>query len=435
MRVLTNLLSGGGMAEEQQRMWVGIDWGHSSHSVCVMDTGGQVLDERIWQNRPEVLDNLCAWLDEQSHGRPDSVWVAIETPHGPVVERLLERGFRVHAVNPKQLDRFRDRFTVAGSKDDRLDARVLADSLRTDSWAFRALHSDNPLVIELREWSRMHNELTNDRVRECNRLKAQLRRYFTQVLELGDLDQPWLLELLKKVPTPEQAARVHSSTVEALLKRYRIRRLSPADVLGILRGPSLKVSPGTVTAASAHVSQLVPRICLLSDQIREAELHMKGLLKRLERGGIAPDSGDAEGHISEQSDVAILRSFPGVGQIVLAALLAEATEPLRQRDYHTLRGLSGVAPVTKRSGKKRVVLRRRACNGRLRNALYHWARTAIQNDDRCRSAYAELRQRGHTHSRALRTIGDRLLKIACSMLVSQTMYDPHRRLNKQQKAA
>jgi hypothetical protein len=423
------------MAEEQQRMYVGVDWGHSSHAVCVIATDGQVVDERVWKNTPETLDRLCSWLEEQAHGKPETVWVAIETPTGPVVERLLERRFQVHAINPKQLDRFRDRFTVAGSKDDRLDARVLADSLRTDARAYRALSANNPLVVELREWSRMHEELIGDRIRECNRLREQLRRYFSQVFELGDLDQPWLLELLKKAPTPEQAARMRSSMVEALLKRYRIRRLSTADVQAILLGPSLKVSPGTVTAASAHVIQLVPRICLLGDQIREAEQHMNGLLKRLRRSGIAPDSGDSEGQISEQRDVEILQSFPGVGLIVLAALLAEAAEPLYRRDYHTLRGLSGVAPVTKRSGKKLVVLRRRACNGRLQNALYHWARTAVQNDDRCRSAYAELRQRGHTHSRALRTIGDRLLKIACSMLSSQTFYDPHRRSNEQREAA
>ena len=121
----------------------------------------------------------------------------------------------------------------------------------------------------------------------------------------------------------------------------------------------------------------------------------------------------------------ILRSLPGVGRINLATLLAEAAEPLRQRDYHRLRTLSGVAPVTRRSGKSCRVLRRLACNWRLANAVYHWARVATQHDPISRQRYAALRQRGHSHGRALRTVGDRLLSMACTLLQRQVLFDPH----------
>ena len=120
----------------------------------------------------------------------------------------------------------------------------------------------------------------------------------------------------------------------------------------------------------------------------------------------------------------ILRTLPGVGRIVLATLLAEAWEPLRQRDYHALRTLCGVAPVTKRSGKRCVVIMRQACHMRLRTTVYHWSRTAIQHDERCRRRYAELRKRGHSHGRALRTVADRLLAVACAMLRTHTAFDP-----------
>ncbi|MEK4031860.1 IS110 family transposase [Methylocystis sp. IM3] len=112
----------------------------------------------------------------------------------------------------------------------------------------------------------------------------------------------------------------------------------------------------------------------------------------------------------------ILRSLPGVGRIVLATLFAEAQDALQCRDYHALRCLWGVAPITKRSGKSKIVLMHQAAHVRLRNAVYHWARTAVQHDPRSRAKYAALRARGHGHGRALRSVADRLLAVPCAML-------------------
>jgi transposase len=87
--------------------------------------------------------------------------------------------------------------------------------------------------------------------------------------------------------------------------------------------------------------------------------------------------------------------------------------------------LSGVAPVTRSSGKRRVVVMRKACHMRFRSAVYHWARVAIQHDPASRERYAALRARGHSHGRALRSVADRLLGVACAMLENQTLYDPN----------
>src|SRR5215208_6103120 len=140
--------------------------------------------------------------------------------------------------------------------------------------------------------------------------------------------------------------------------------------------------------------------------------------------GIAAAAESAPGQICEQRDVAILRSCPGLGRINIATLLAEACEPLRRRDYHVLRILSGVAPVTRRSGKSCIVVRRHACDTRLQNAVYHWARVAIQHDPISRQRYAELRRRGHSHARALRGVADRLLYVLCTLLERQVLFDP-----------
>ncbi len=138
---------------EDVEWFVGFDWANQTHVVCLLDRNGAAVGERKVAHGGGELGEFCEWVVARSGAPPARIGVAIETPHGPIVETLLERGFAVFAINPKQLDRFRDRFTVAGAKDDRRDAHVLADSLRTDRRAFRLMAVDDPTVIELRSRS------------------------------------------------------------------------------------------------------------------------------------------------------------------------------------------------------------------------------------------------------------------------------------------
>jgi hypothetical protein len=139
-----------------------------------------------------------------------------------VVETLIERRFKVHAVNPKQMDRFRDRFTLAGAKDDSRDAEVMASALRTDPRCFRLLAAADPTVIELREWSRIAEDPNAERNRLTNRMREQLWRYFPAMLDLeSDLGAAWLLDLWERAPTPNKAARIRETTVAKLLRRHR----------------------------------------------------------------------------------------------------------------------------------------------------------------------------------------------------------------------
>jgi transposase len=406
---------------DQTKWFVGLDWASEQHRVCLLDADGKQVAERDVKHDGASLSQLCDWLLATTGAQPEEIAVAIETPRGPVVEVLLERGLQVFAINPKQLDRFRDRFTVAGSKDDSRDACVLGHSLRTDRHAFRRVRVDDPLVIELREWSRMHDELIEERTRLTNRMREQLWRYYPQIGELtDDLTADWFLDLWEQVPTPAQAARVTEKGVARILKSHRVRRIDAATALQILRRQPLAVAPGTVEAATAHIRSLVARLRLIIQQIKQTDHRLDQLCTAIEAA-----AETAPGQICEQRDVAILRSCPGVGRIIIAGLLAEACEPLRLRDYHALRMLSGVAPVTRRSGKTCVVVRRHACNNRLRNAVYQWARGAMQHDPISRQRYAELRARGHSHARALRGLGDRLLYVLCTMLERQTLFEPN----------
>ena len=413
------------------RWFVGIDWARKSHCVCLLDSEGNRVREREVSHEGTALNELCVWLEQTTGASPGEIAVAIETPRGPLVELLLERGFKVFALNPKQLDRFRDRFTVAGAKDDSRDAQVLGHSLHTDRAAFRHLSIDDPLVIQLREWVGMHEDMTQERTRLANRLRSQLWRYYPQAEELTqDVVDNWFLDLWELVPTPAKAERTSEKAVARILKTHRIRRLDAAQVLGVLRKPPLTVAPGTVEAATAHIRTLVARLRLVNQQIKESEQRLDQFCEAIEAA-----AEQTPGQICEQRDVAILRSCPGLGRINIATLLAEASEPLQRRDYHVLRTLSGVAPVTRRSGRTHIVVRRHACNNRLRTALYHWARVAMQHDPVSTRRYKDLRHRGHTHARALRGVGDRLLQLLCTLLERQTLFDPDQRKAQALKAA
>jgi len=400
------------------RWFVGIDWATQSHCVCLLDAEGRRVGQHEFAHGGAGLAELCDWLLAKTQAAPGQIAVAIETPHGPVVEMLLEHGFVVFAINPKQFDRFRDRFTVAGAKDDRRDAYVLGGSLRTDRAAFRQLAADNPVMIELREWSRMADELKQERTRLANRLRQQLWRYYPQAAKLtDDVADDWFLALWQKVPTPDSAAKASEKTIARVLTAHRIRRLDAATVLKTLRETPLFVAPGTTQAACAHIRSLAARLHLVNQQIKEAQQNLDRLCAQIE------GEENASGQSFEQCDVTILRSWPGIGRINLATLLAEAAEPLRRRDYHALRALAGVAPVTRQSGKQRFVVRRLACNRRLQSAVHHWSRVAIQHDAAARQRYDALRRRGHGHARALRSVADRLLCGLCAALKRQIPYD------------
>ena len=410
---------------EQHWKWLaGIDWAREKHHVCLMDGRGQVHGERSFPHDGAGLAALADWLLSLTGGPPAEVHVAIETPEGPVVESLMGFGFALHAINPKQLDRFRDRHSPAGAKDDSRDAWVLSDALRTDPHCFRQLRPQHASQIELRACSRLAEELKVERGRLACRMREQLWRYYPQFPELvGEVADDWALALWRLLPTPQKARRVRPDSIAKLLKAHRIRRLDAEAVRQALAAPAPEVTDGTVDAACRHLNSLVHRIRLLNRQRRQCQKDLDRLTQAY-AASLQEQADGPPGQRQGQRDVAILKSLPGIARTNLAALLAEAPEALQRRDYHALRCLCGTAPVTRQSGKTRIVSRRLAVNWRLVNAVYHWAMTAIQHDPKSKAKYYALRQKGHSHGRALRSVSDRLLAVACAMLRDHTLYDP-----------
>jgi transposase len=399
--------------------FVGIDWASEAHEVCILDRDGTVCERRQVDHTATALQVFVDALLMRAQGDPSRVAIAIETPRGALVELFVERGFAVFAINPKQLARFRDRFTAAGAKDDRRDALVLGDSLRTDPQAFRRVRLDQPLIIQLREWSRVDEELGVELTRLTNQLRDLVYRITPGLLTLcPGADEPWLWRLVGLAPTPRQQQRLSVRRLERLLRDQHVRRLTAADVRAVLQEASVYTAPGVVDAVAAHYQLLLPRLELIAHQRRQCARELERLLDAVEAQEPAP--GDQREH----QDVTILRSMPGVGVRVAARMLAEASQPLVERAYHTLRAVMGIAPVTKQSGRSRTVSMRYACNGRLRDAAYHWARVGVQRDAKSRTYYATLRARGHTHARALRSVANRLLRLLFRLLEHGQLFDP-----------
>jgi transposase len=407
--------------EELASIFVGIDWGSERHQVCVLDLRRQVLLEAVFAHSGSALEELVEKVLRLADGDIRRIAVAIEVPRGPIVETLLEKGIAVFSINPKQLDRFRDRHSVSGAKDDRRDALVLADSLRTDKAAFRPASLGDPLIVQLRELTREQDELKAERIAIGSRLRDHLHRYFPQILELGSVyEARWLWELLEMAPTPEEARRLSLGKLRSLLKRYRIRSLTAEQVKAGLGAPALHVAAGVAEATSRRVALLVPRLRLVHEQKAQIEREIEVVLAKL----TAPTEGKAE-----HRDALLLQSLPGLGTLVCATMLAEAWEPLQNRDYRSLRTLCGIAPVTKRSGKQLAVEMRYGCSRRLRTAVHYWSDNAVKHDAHWKARYAALRASGHSHGRTLRGIGDRLLATLIAMLKTRTPYDPGRRRN------
>lgn len=400
------------------RFFAGIDWGSEKHRVCLMNRDGQILAERWIEHNGDSLAELTAWLRRETSDVPSSLAAAIEIPRGAIVETLLEHGFAVFSINPKQLDRFRDRYSPAGAKDDRRDAFVLADALRTDMHCFRPVRLDDPAVIRLRELSRLDDELAQEQNRAVNRLREQFHRFFPQLLQLCECaDEPWLWTLFELAPSPLRAARLTEARIARLLQQHRIRRITATEVRAVLKTKPLTLAPGAAEAAAEHALLLLPRLRLFHQQRTDLARRISALLDEL----AAPTEGR-----KEHRDAAILLSLPGLGRKIAATMLSEASQAIADRDYHALRCYSGAAPITRQSGKKKTVVMRRGVNERLRNALYHWARVSVVYDPQSKKRYAAMRACGHSHGRALRGMADRWLKVLTSMLTTRTLYDPQR---------
>lgn len=397
--------------------FVGVDQG-GRHQVVVMGADGEVVGQRGVPHSAETILELVDWVGELCGDDFEGVLVGAESPHGAVMSAFLVAAAKGYSINPKQLDRFRDRYSSAGAKDDSRDAFVLADALRTDRHCFSRVSLDPAIVVSLRETGRLRDRLVRHRGRLTNQLQSRLHEVWPQLLDLSPgADERWLWSLLERAPHPERARRLQSTTLRKLLASHRIRRLTAAELREQLRKPRMPLPEASFETAAYEIEVLVAQLKLLDRQLKATE---KRLARQLQQATDDEEGDQGEGGGPHPSDAAIIRSWPGIGVIVASTLIGEAHHLLR--DYQRLRCVAGVAPVTRQSGSSRIVIRRYSYNRRIQHAVRFWALNATQSEPRLRRRYEELRGRGHSHSRALRQLGDGLLRGLSASLRNRSLY-------------
>ncbi len=402
------------------KVFVGHDWAEDHHDVFIEDDtgrkiGGGRLSEGI-EGIARFHEMVAGHVDD-----PADVVIASETDRGLFVNTLVAAGYTVLAVNPMSTSRYRERFSTSGAKSDPGDAKVLAELARTDAHLHRPIAGDSELAEAIKVLARAHQSMIWTRQRQTNQLRSTLREFYPAALEAFDeLGGRDALAILAVASTPTAGRHLSLSKISATLRRAgRQRRIEQraAEIQAALRTEQLAAPDLIADAMGVTVAALVAVIGELTTQI--ASLETK-LADRFE----------------QHPDAKIIRSLPGLGMTLGARVLGEfGDDPNRYEDAKSRKNYSGMSPITKASGKHKVVLARYARNRRLSDACYLWAFATLTHSPGARAFYDEHRANGDTHSRALRALANRLVGILHGCLRHGILYDEHTAWGHRQRQA
>jgi len=393
-------------------LFVGDDWAEDHHDVEIQDeTGRKLAVRRLPEGAAGIAqlhELIAAHLN--ADGDPGQVVVAIETDRGLWVQALAAAGYQVYGLNPRQVARFKERYNLSGAKSDPADAHALAGMVRAERHQLRAVAADSAGGQAVKVAARAHQTLIWERTRHTLRLRSALREFFPAALlayaDLG-LTGADTLELLARAPAPAVAAKLTAAQISAALKRAR-RRDVPTRTQAVndaLRGPQL-AQPAAVTAAYAAAVQAAAAVLTtLNEQIRQLEARV-------------------EAHFLQHPDAEIYLSQPGIGTVNGARVLAEFGDaPGRYASARARKNYAGSSPITRASGRSKIVLSRFIRNDRLADALQSQALSALTASPGARAYYDKQRARGLGHNPALRQLSNRLAGILHGCLKTTTCYD------------
>ena len=392
-------------------LFVGNDWAEDHHDIEIQDDTGRRLVRRRFPEGVAGIAVLHGLIGDHlaESAEPDQVLVGIETDRGPWVQALIAAGYTVYPINPLQVARYRERHGTAGGKSDPGDAHVLAEIVRLDRAHHRPAAGDSTVAEQVRLVARAHQNMIWMRQRAGNQLRSLLREFYPAVLAaFDDLTDRDALAVLAVAPTPTQGRRLSVARVTTVLRkagRQRYLGTTATAIVAALGVEQLPVRAGLEPVYGSSVSALVKVITEMVTQTAVLEEQVKQGFGR-------------------HPDVEIYRSQPGLGDILGARVLAEmGDDPHRFTDVRARKNYAGMAPITKASGKKRVVLARWVRNRRLADALYQQAFCALTTSPGARAYYDRLRARDATHHQALRALGNRLVGILHGCLTRNTVYD------------
>lgn len=385
--------------------YAGIDWGGEHHQLCVVDNAGKRLTQlRVGH---DVAGLACLRRELARFG--ERMPIAIERSEGLLVEHLQAHGHALFAVSPRISARARERYKVASVKDDRFDAFVLADTLRHEHQHWRPLSVPSPLLAEIKALTRDRDRLLETQQAVESQLRMILEAYHPAPVRLfSSVDRQITLSFVLDYSTPAVAARIKTTRMAGFLSRHHYTGRVPAQVLAErMRANLLTGSLGTVAGKSFSAQSFTRLLQLLNSQLAEFD-----------------DAIAAA--VAEHPDARIFASFPGVGPVTTAVLLAEIGEDrLRYPRPEVLLAEAGLAPVTRSSGRSRSVRFRYAANTRLRESAMWWAYNSMKESPWAAAAFRQARdQRGQRYHRALRGLSARWMRILWRCWTDNTTYQP-----------
>lgn len=378
-----------------KRYYIGVDWADRLHDIYVCDREGSEVRKFRVKEEIEDLAEVGRWLDEQ-RAAGFELWAAIEKPAGRIVDFLLDHGVTVYAVNPKAVDRVRDRYRMSGSKSDPFDALILANFLRTDHMHLRVLRPASDKAQELKLLCRDHRRAVRQRTRLLNQLTITLKEYYPRPLDaFGDLATELALDFLTCYPTPADLGALKRKDFNRFARQEHHLSKERCEELWNKLCPAQLPIPEYVVRAKAQWTQV------LIEQLRAAIKAVKIYEHKVE-------SFFASCPLAQ-----IAKSLPGAKSGTLVpSLWAELGDAKgRWESFAQLQAESGTVPVTVASGKSRVVRFRFACNKHLRYTIYWFAFVSSNRCEWAKLYYREQRAKGHDHPQALRALGAKWLKI------------------------
>jgi len=382
----------------------GIDWASADHAVCVVDAAGQVRARFSVAHDRAGLGKLIAGL--RAAGVSEA---AIERGDGVLVGALLDAGLTVVVITSRQMKNLRSRYGSAGVKDDRFDAFVLADVLRTDRARLRPLTPDMPAAITLRAAVRARRDLVAHRIAACNQLRAHLAATFPAGAGLfARLDSQISLAFLARFGSQDAAGQLSEEDLAAWLHTlpYRGNAPRPEQLRARLQAAPRGATGADGAARAVITGALAATLSALASQVKALEAEIAAQL-------------------AAHPDAHIFTSLPRAGTLRAARLLAE-TGDCRARfpDPESLTGLAGVAPVTRRSGKHISVSFRWAVNRQLRDAVCDFAGDSRHASPWAAAIYDNARTRGKDHPHAVRILARAWLHVIWRCWQDGTAYDP-----------
>ena len=390
-------------------MFAGIDWAADEHAVCVLDEGGRVLDRFTIAHTADGFERLAHRLGR--HGDSADLPVAIERPDGRLVDRLLAAGHPVVPVKTTAIKAWREAEVGSGAKSDPGDAQVIADYLRLRRHDLRELHPFSEETRALRAVVRTRGDLVEARVAASNQLAALLAAFWPGAGEpFADVWSEISLAFLERYPTPTAAAHLGEGRMAAFLRKHGYSgRRSPVELLERLREAPAGLADGPE-----------------SEACRDAVLAMIGVVRALNRS-IRDLDRSVVAHLGEHPDAAVFRSLPRAGQVNAAQMLAEWGDCREAYDGpEAVAALSGMAPVTRRSGKHLAVGFRWACNTRFRNAMATFADNSRHGSPWAAGIYAQAIGRGVDHPHAVRIVARAWIRVIFRCWQDGVAYDPAR---------